>query len=496
MNKSDEFVSIPQDKATVHEANVEHHFGIFEMMGLRPSQEDAAVAHWFVKSAFMQLSPQEIGKCLWTSYKVMNQQCCQSYLAGATASTTVYDGKGNFITANLGDSVAFAVIYDQKGQIAFVARLNKTIHHPDYESERLAKIAAMVVGGRLISTYGSLALSRAMGDSEYRQFGVCDDAEININTIAELTLNTQGKLQIIITCDGFTEPLASESKDAHEQWLRESLQAIHNVANLSEADLAKLLAQKAFNAGSRDNISVVVQTLVTDEPFLVGIYDGHGGKQTSTYIAQHIISIFAKQCALSPKDYARQRFSAHRYFEIYCRDNKDEAFYQECFAKKIARSDELAQSGGINEHLKALFAKKDDFIDKVVIAEEDIAAPMRSLLCITELCAFIESLCTRYMSLELDKHEFLACLCYVLKNSSNSFNDEKYRFLPYDFVKHRENALFLQNNCGLADCLDALYLAAEEYSCATPGLISYSLFTPTQTMSPDEDAPDANFKPK
>jgi serine/threonine protein phosphatase PrpC len=335
MSKLNEFVSIPQDEFEVHEANNEYHFGIFEMMGLRPSQEDAAVAHWFGKTTFTHLSPQEIGQRLWTTYKVINQYCCQPFLAGATASTTVYDGKGNFITASLGDSVAFAVIYNKEGQSVSISRLNLIIHHPDYEQERLAQTPAVVIGGRLHSAQGSLALSRAMGDYDYRKLGVCDDAQIDIHTMAELAPDTKGKMQIIVSCDGFTEPLSQESKEAHEQWLYDNLRAIPDAMNLSEAALAKLLAQNAFNAGSQDNISVMVQTVNKDVPFLAGIYDGHGGKQTSTYIAQKITSVFAQQCALSPKEYAQQRFSAHRYFEIYCRDNVDEAFYQHCLTDEI-----------------------------------------------------------------------------------------------------------------------------------------------------------------
>jgi YD repeat-containing protein len=319
--KLDQEISIPGLNPDVSIKRPEYGFGLHEMKGWRPTQEDAAVACWYAKNAFTALSPQEIGKRLWTTYKLINQHCCKPGFAGSTASTTVYDGQGNLITATLGDSVAFAVVYNKENQVQSVTRLNQIIHHPNYDRERFEKDGGVIISGRAQGAYGSLALSRALGDYEYRKLGVCDDAHINIATTNELSSEDIGTIKIITTCDGFTDPASQQTKEGHEQWLFDCLNS--NLENMSESQLADFLVLKAFNAKSQDNISVLVQT-VLDYPFLVGIYDGHGGVQTSSYCAQHINEVFVQQCNLDSRAYAKQDLSADYHFEIYCRDNQKE----------------------------------------------------------------------------------------------------------------------------------------------------------------------------
>lgn len=354
----DEVISTPSLERDVGIQKEERGFGLYEMQGLRPTQEDAAMARWYSAHVFAALSAQEIGRRLWTTYKLLNQHCCRPNFAGSTASTTVYNGQDELITATLGDAVAFAVVYLPNGQVHAVTRLNKVIHHPDDDKERFAKAGGVIVAGRAQGLNGSLALSRALGDYEYSKLGVCDDAHIDITNIHDLASEAIGKIQIITTCDGFTDPASKQTKAGHEQWLLQCLQAMQNPGNLPEVKLANLLALNAFNANSQDNISVLVQTVLKDQAFLIGVYDGHGGTQTSSYVAGHIGMVFEQQCALSPQEYAKQRLSADRYFEIYYRDNKDESFYQHMSAEKEEHTTELPKSGGIGERLKRLFHKK------------------------------------------------------------------------------------------------------------------------------------------
>lgn len=487
MAKLDETIAIPSAELEVCVSKEEHGFGLFEMRGRRPSQEDAAATRWYPKSAFSSFTPEEIGQRLWTTYKVLNQHCCQPQFAGATASTTIYDGKGHLITATLGDTVAFAVVYGVESIPLSVTRLNKVIHHPEADKERLKNAGGVIIQGRVQGINGTLALSRALGDYEYSKLGVCDDAHIDITPIAELGAGPLGKIQIITTCDGFTDPARAQTKKGHEYWLLRCLQEIIHREQMPESVLAKQLALKAFNAHSQDNISIAVQTLSATQAFLLGIYDGHGGVHTSTYIAAHIGDVFAQQCALNPQKYAQQRLSAARYFELYYRDNKDKFFYESLLTEKKRRLGELSKTGGIQEQLQHLNVKKDVFVDAVVVAGEDIGAPMRAVLAITELCVFVESLCTRYADLELDKKEFLACLKYVLKNDMRaSFDAEKYQFLSFDFTKYQESANFLKKNHGLSEQLEALFYASLEPVTMGSGLVHHHLFKAVAKPTGDE----------
>ncbi|MFJ1269562.1 protein serine/threonine phosphatase 2C family protein [Legionella lytica] len=316
-----ELISLPSDESEVRFEKHGQNFALFEMQGLRPTQEDAAVAYWYSEDSFNALTAQDIGHRLWTSYKLINQHCLKPGFGGSTASTTVYDGKGNLITATLGDSVVFAVVYFPNGHVASVARLNKVIHHPHLDQERLGQVRGLVNNGRLLGRYGSLALSRALGDYDFIESGLCDDAHIDI-TPSDFTHASGMKIHIITTCDGFTEPVPGPSKENQEQWFWQQLQSIDNPGLHTETDLARLLAFKALHAGSRDNISVSVQVLTKNTPFLVGIYDGHGGDSTSTYVASHIAQVFEQQCGLSAEAYAEQTLSVDQNWSIYSRDNQ------------------------------------------------------------------------------------------------------------------------------------------------------------------------------
>ncbi len=494
MEKYDEVISTPGSEFDISFKKEEKGFGLFEMQGARPSQEDAAIARWYSDKSFVSLTPQEIGRRLWTTYKLLNQH--QLNLGGATASTTVYDGDNHLITATIGDSVAFAVSYALDGTIYAVTRLNQKIDHPEEDKERLNTVGAFVIYGRLQGREGSLALSRAIGDEEYRAFGICDDAHIDVHSVSEFFSAKISKLQVIVTCDGFTEPVSLQTKYSQEKWLLRCLKNIPQAGSLTESELAKLLALEAFNYHSQDNISVLVQTVTQSQPFLIGVYDGHNGKEVSTYLAQNIGHVFDQQCQLSPKNYARQRLSADRYFEIYYRDNKDESFYQMLVTEKKARLDELSKAGGVHEKLRYLSGRKDQFVDEVVQAGEEIGPIMQALLAIEDVRAFIEALCIRYVDLEIDKNDLAVCLEYVLYNKETFvFEPESYKFLPFDFIRHKESADYLKANHGLTKMFHELVAEFIMPAVAGDGLAQYSVFKPEVDDTQHQNEDDINLPP-
>lgn len=332
-------ISLPKTSGSDSQGfDKKNRFGYFETMNFpyRKKQEDALAWHVFSQQELIPegtsapLSPIEIGYRLWTSYQLLDQP---GMVAGTTASTTVYDGKGNLITATLADAVAFAVIYDKKGDVLGVSRLTQITHKPTNSEEKKRLIA---VGGKVWDdrVEGMLAVSRAIGDTHFKSSGVCSEANIDITSVSKIiedlkiNPNDIGLVQIITTCDGFTDGAGydNQSKESHEKYLFNALKKIKSPGVMAEEKLAKQLVQRAKSDSSQDNISVAVQT-VPQEPapinsaILIGLYDGHGGKEASCHVAKNMGQVFKEQCALTPSAYAQQKLSVNNKNKAYIRDN-------------------------------------------------------------------------------------------------------------------------------------------------------------------------------
>ncbi|MGQ3889287.1 PP2C family serine/threonine-protein phosphatase [Legionella sp. CNM-1927-20] len=333
----------PSQAENVFYQDNEQPFGYFEIQNARyrRKQEDA-LAWETVDNALNSLTPEDIGKRLWTTYRALDEQVLQSdYDDGTTAATTIYDGKGNLITALLADAASFAAVYDNDNQLLGVVRLNSVTHKPDDAKEniRIADAGGFVVFGRVD---GSLNISRAIGDKNLKGSGVCSEATIDITSIDDLAKTFHvspeaiKKVQIINTCDGFTDGASDQTKKGHEEFLQEALKEIlKENNNLSEAEIAKALVKKAKESLSTDNITVAIQTLTSETPaFLLGVYDGHGGHLASTYVAENIGTEFRKQCALTPEAYCEQPLSTDRNAIAYNRDNANKVSKQSLEPKK------------------------------------------------------------------------------------------------------------------------------------------------------------------
>ena len=331
-----QIISLPKDdNADSYGRDIDLQFGYYETANLprRESQEDALAWHVLTQNdltptgSSAPLTPKEIGHRLWTSYQLLENP---DFIGGTTASTTIYDGRGNLITATLADAVTFSVIYDKKGDVLGVLRLNQITHKPTNpeEKKRIEEAGGHVFFGRVD---GRLAVSRAIGDNSLKKSGVCSEAHIDITNISDivkkLNINSEhiGAMQIITTCDGFTDGAGNDqSKKGHEDYLLDALKHIKSPGMMSEEQLSKKLAQKAKNDNSFDNISIAIQTLSKETPpLLLGMYDGHGGKDASCYVASNIGRIFKEQCALTAKAYAQQKLSTNKKEVNYKRDNNN-----------------------------------------------------------------------------------------------------------------------------------------------------------------------------
>ncbi|WP_419418577.1 hypothetical protein ACNVED_08405 [Legionella sp. D16C41] len=170
-------------------------FGYFETLNQwhRDAQEDSLAWETLEENSLDSLSPEEIGRRLWTTYRELDKQWQDEHNrkgticnAGTTASTTIYDGKGNLITATLADAASFAAVYSSDNQLLGVVRLNSVTHKPTDKTEELRINRA---GGYVSFVNGvgrvckQLAVSRAIGDNNLKNVGVCSESTIDITDI-------------------------------------------------------------------------------------------------------------------------------------------------------------------------------------------------------------------------------------------------------------------------------------------------------------------------
>lgn len=234
--------------------DAESGFELCARLGDRPYQEDAA--YWCIldKTNLEHLTPKAIGANLFATYKRLNDEIIYQrniQKGGTTAVTVVFDGN-HLITASLGDSVAFLVVYDMDNKPLLVTRLNKHLHSPtnEYEKKRIESAGYHVLTpiDKLLKSVnnefmhkalieqnwmhllydstriyynnkkdgfgGGLEMSRSIGDFHYKKSNaVCSDATIDIVDIKHLLLtamipdSTIGKFQVLVASDGFTQPV-------------------------------------------------------------------------------------------------------------------------------------------------------------------------------------------------------------------------------------------------------------------------------------------------
>jgi len=112
------------------------------------------------------------------------------------------------------------------------------------EKKRVTDMGGMVVYGRL---FGTLAVSRAFGDSEFKEPG---SEFVSVEPyVSTHELNRNDEL-MVLACDGLWDRLSYD--DAMQQAV--SLRS----AGMSPEDVAKALIKTALERGTMDNVTLVV----------------------------------------------------------------------------------------------------------------------------------------------------------------------------------------------------------------------------------------------
>ncbi|KAJ3697501.1 hypothetical protein LUZ61_001206 [Rhynchospora tenuis] len=130
-------------------------------------------------------------------------------------------------------------------------------HHPDREDERSRVEAA---GGYVtewagtVRVNGQLAVSRAIGDIAYKQYGVISTPEV-----ADWQTISGNDTFLVATSDGVFEKLTTQ--DACDILFHEKVRLDTIQEDFSSTNLAELLLTRALERGTMDNVAAVVVPL-------------------------------------------------------------------------------------------------------------------------------------------------------------------------------------------------------------------------------------------
>lgn len=172
--------------------------------------------------------------------------------AGSTSVVAVVRGD-QLIVANAGDSRA---VLSRQGQAVPLSRDHKPMDED--ERERIQKAGGFVQEGRV---NGSLALSRAIGDLEYKQGKSLSPAEQIVTAHPELTEHTlsEGDEFIVLACDGIWDVMTSQRCI---DFVRERLNASKPLSKICEELCDECIAPDTKGSGiGCDNMSVVIVVL-------------------------------------------------------------------------------------------------------------------------------------------------------------------------------------------------------------------------------------------
>lgn len=240
-----------------------------QIQGRRSEQQDrmfSAILEKADEEIFRSLSLVDFDKIFTETFKEINKKMLEAFPEqGSTAIVAIIDPKKNkTVFANIGDSELIEVRKSQNGK--WEAKTCNTLHRPD--------------DGRIND---KLVVSRSLGDKEYIEHGLIATPDV-------VCLEDCPEL-FIITSDGLKDGgLTNEEIAFHmNRWQDKSL---HEKA-LALAEVVKSV--------SKDNISFKILECPEEleKVVVVGMFDGHGGKDISAYCQENFLGIFLNKMRLA-----------------------------------------------------------------------------------------------------------------------------------------------------------------------------------------------------
>lgn len=160
-------------------------------------------------------------------------------LSGTTAIVTLVDRTGKKVTfANCGDSRAILI---RNGKIIF----HTEDHKPNVpaERQRIEQAGGLVPadGPFQNRVNGNLALSRAIGDRSFKNYGVISTPDVTEQNVQENDI-------VVLACDGVWDVMDNETV----------AKFVYSRRNQNANTIAQALVHEAYNRKSNDNISALV----------------------------------------------------------------------------------------------------------------------------------------------------------------------------------------------------------------------------------------------
>lgn len=281
----------PDKKINYTQTHPTQMYGACELWGHRVTQEDRIVMGNFDNHMFSNLSDIQWRSALINTVSELQKETEElPGNQGATICANIIIGN-KVINTNLGDTESFLVRIKANGLVD-TSTLYGELHSPSTAKEkaRIEKAGGKITLDKSINrivipgtNIPGLSVSGALGD---RIFG----ATVTHNPVIKITdiqLEEGEKAFVINACDGLREGL-SKLKNEVEQ----SISAVVSQSqDLPPEEIAKRLALKSLNAGSNDNISVIVVPFNPNDTSqtYTAVFDGHGGDSISDMLYVNFI---------------------------------------------------------------------------------------------------------------------------------------------------------------------------------------------------------------
>jgi serine/threonine protein phosphatase PrpC len=208
--------------------------------------------------------PQKLGECLRKAYLDMDQDMLSlpevergEDKSGCTALSVLITEK-HIICANSGDSRSVMATNGKTIELSFDHKPTNPV-----EKSRIENAGGTVTNKRV---NGDLAVSRALGDFEYKKTTTCRPEEQQVSAEPEIKVQDRapGDEFVILACDGIWDVMSSD--DANN--------FVRTLMNEGETDLSLIceeILDECLMRNSRDNMSVIL--IVFED----GVKYGSGG---------------------------------------------------------------------------------------------------------------------------------------------------------------------------------------------------------------------------
>lgn len=281
-----------------------------EMHGKRETQEDRAI--FGLAQSFSDLLEDNRVVVLKETVRELQRQLVKNLIdhSGATLCANILCGNRVY-TVNVGDSGAYAGIFDEKNQLVEkIIRLNPLRHNTNlvlkednaltpeecHEKNRLKQIGKLVCYSdendpKVITEVrfrSGLNVSRSLGDEKHKAFGLLNIPDVFRH---EFSLTAGQTVAVFSGCDGMEEVLDSEK---FLEFFAEKLKMFP----ISDFNLFMLMFVVAvYLSGSKDNLSFQAAILEGVDKYFA-VIDGHCGDGAAEFISRIFDTILKEKIRL------------------------------------------------------------------------------------------------------------------------------------------------------------------------------------------------------